>query len=158
MGSARRPRRLAAAALLIALLVAALAWLQADDSSHSRVVGESPTHEAWKTVEHDGVRVDVPAAWERLDTDTCEFPAERWARPGSPPCEFEEGVAFYGSSTFDPAHGPGVRRTTENGRPAWGGYTRVGDFAVYASYGERHLVRDVLDSVRETQRVARRDE
>ena len=37
------------------------------------------------------------------------------SRTNSPLCDFAEGAAFYGSDTFDPAHGPGVRRTTENG-------------------------------------------
>jgi hypothetical protein len=141
-------RLLAAAAVFAALLALVLVWFQATGSPRSEVVGGSPSQEGWKTLEYDGVRVDIPSAWERLDTDDCEFQFERWARPDSPPCDFEEGVAFYDSSTFDPARGPGVRRTTENGIPAWGGYIRVGDFAIYASYGDRDLVRSVLASAR----------
>ncbi len=80
----------------------------------------------------------------------CEFEFESWARPDSPPCDFEGGAAFYGSATFDPAHGPGVRRTTENGTATWDGYVYAGDFAVYASDSDRDLVREVLDSARAT--------
>jgi hypothetical protein len=144
-----RARLLVVAAVFAALLILVLVWFRAAGDPRSEVVGDSPSREGWKTVEYDGVRVDIPSAWERMDTGDCEFPFERWARPDSPPCDFEEGVAFYGSATFDPAHGPGVRRTTENGTPAWGGYTYVGDFAVYASYGDRALVHDVLASAQE---------
>jgi hypothetical protein len=143
------PRLLAAAAVFAVLLVTVLVWIRAPGDPQSEVVGDSPSRAAWKTVEYDGVQVDVPSAWERVDTDDCEFQFERWARPDSPPCDFEEGVAFYRSATFDPAHGPSVRRTTENGTPGWSGYTYVGDFAVYASYGDRDLVRSVLASARE---------
>jgi hypothetical protein len=44
----------------------------------------------------------------------------------------------------------GVRRTNENGAVAWGGYTFAGDFAVYASDVNPHLVQGVLDSARVT--------
>lgn len=146
-----RARMLVAAALFAALLIVVLAWLWDAGDPRSEVVGDSPSREGWKTVEHDGVRVDIPSAWERVDMGDCEFQFERWARPDSPPCDFEDGVAFYGSATFDPAHGPGVRRTTENGTPTWGGYAYAGDFAVYASYGDRAIVRDVLRSAREVR-------
>jgi hypothetical protein len=109
--------------------------------------------EGWKTIEHRGVQIDIPSAWERLDMSDCEFQFEQWAPPDSSPCDSEGGVAFYGSATFDPAHGPGVRRTTTNGTDAatWGGYVYAGDFAVYASDTDRDLVQGVLDSVRVTR-------
>lgn len=146
-----RARMLGAAALFAALLIAVLVWLQDPGDPRSEVVADSPSREGWKTVEYDGVRVDIPSAWERVDMGDCEFQFERWARPDSPPCDFEEGVAFYGSATFDPAHGPGVRRTTENGTPTWAGYTYAGDFAVYASYSDRAILRGVLASAREAR-------
>lgn len=36
----------------------------------------------WKTIEYDGVRVDIPATWERWDMGSCEFTFERWDRQG----------------------------------------------------------------------------
>jgi len=147
----RCARQLAAVAAVAALLIVVFVWFRTASDPRSEVVGDSPSRAAWKTVEYEGVQIDIPSGWERLETDDCEFQFERWARPDSPPCDFEEGAAFYGSATFDPAHGPGVRRTTENGTPAWGGYTVVGDFAVYASYGDRDLVRDVLASARRAE-------
>ena len=115
------------------------------------MVGDSPSREGWKTVEYKGVRIDVPSSWQRLDMSDCEFEFERWARPGSAACEYEDGAAFYVSATFDPAFGPGVRRTTENGTRIWGGYAYAGDFAVYASDQDRDLVREVLASAREVR-------
>jgi hypothetical protein len=145
----RGARQLAALAAVAALLVVAFVWFRPASDPRSEVVGDSPSRAGWKTVEYEGVRIDIPSTWERVEMDDCEFQFERWAPPGSSPCDFEEGAAFYASATFDPARGPGVRRTTENGTPAWGGYTLVGDFAVYISYGDRDLVRDVLASARE---------
>ncbi len=139
-------RRSAAVVGLAAALVAAVAWIQAGGSSPSRAIDASPSQSGWKTVEYEGVRVDVPAAWKRVDTGDCEFQFIRWAHPEAPTCDFDEGVAFYGSDTFDPAHRPGIRRTIENGTPAWAGYTYAGDFAVYVSHGDRDVVRKILGS------------
>jgi hypothetical protein len=146
--TAMRGRLLAAVAAVAALLIVVVGWFQTTSDPRSEVIGDSPSRAAWKTVEYEGVRIDIPSAWERLEMDDCEFQFERWARPGSLPCDFEEGAAFYGSATFDPVHGPGVRRATDNVSPTWGGYIYVGDFAVYASYGDPDLVRDVLASAR----------
>jgi hypothetical protein len=116
------------------------------------VVGDSPSRDGWKTLEYDGIRVDVPSDWERVDTGGCEFHLEQWAPPDSAPCGVDQGVqervAFYASATFDPARGPGVRRTTENGSAGWGGYTLTGDVAVYVTSADRGVVRDVLASAR----------
>src|SRR4051812_16583044 len=62
------------------------------------------------TVEYSGVRVDVPRDWKRVDVRGCALRSPRWAPPGSHRCSAAGGVAFYGSATFDPAYGPGVRR------------------------------------------------
>ena len=128
-----------------------LFWLQATSGPRSEVVGDSPSAEGWKTIEYGGVTIEIPSAWERLDMSDCEFQSERWAEPDSPPCDFEGGAAFYGSATLDPANGPGVRRTTENGIATWGGYVYSGDFAVYASDSDRDLVQAVLDSAQVTE-------
>ena len=103
----------------------------------------------WKTIESRGVQVDVPASWDRLDVSDCEFQFELWGPPDSPACRLDAGgVAFYSSATFDPAHGPGVRRTDDNNGPSWNGYAYAGDLAVYVSDDDRSLVRKVLSSVR----------
>jgi hypothetical protein len=118
------------------------------------VVNESTDPTGWKTIEYEGVRVDIPGSWERSDMGECEFQFERWGPPGLPPCEADAGVAFYGSATFDPAHRPGVRRTETSGPegPDWGGYVYAADFAVYASDGDRDVVKQILDSARSAMR------
>ena len=148
----RRSLLPAMAAVCAAVLIVALLWLRTPPEPRSEVVGASPTREDWKTIEYDGVRVDIPAFWGRLEMSDCEFQFEIWARPDSAPCDFEGGAAFYGSANFDPAFGPGVvRRTTENGIRTWGGYVLKGDLAVYASDQDRELVHDVLASAHEVQ-------
>jgi hypothetical protein len=152
-----RARLWALLAVCVAVSLVIVIWVQARTDLRSEVVGDSPSREGWKTIAFEGVQIDVPSAWERLDMNDCEFQFERWARPGSPPCDFEGGAGFYDSSTFDPAHGPGVRRTTENGIPTWGGYVRTGDFAVYASDSDRAVVQAVLDSAHCSGGVKHRD-
>jgi hypothetical protein len=109
--------------------------------AHLEVAAHGP---ASVTVDHAGVRVDVPPSWERVDVRTCELRFPRWAPPGPDRCSPAVGVVFYGSATFDPAYGPGVRRVSG----AWAGYAYAGEFAVYVSGGDRDQVRKVLDSVR----------
>jgi len=120
-----------------------------------KAVAEWGERVGWKTIEHRGVLIDIPAAWERAEVDGCEFQFERWVVPASSPaCEPDAaGVAFYGSDTFDPAFGPGVRREELNGTNAltWAGYVYAGDFAVYALNTDRGLVSRVLGSARSTQ-------
>ena len=141
----------AAAAASAALFAVVFIWFQTTSGPRSEAVGGAPSREGWKTVDYEGVQIDIPSAWERLDMSECEFQFERWARPDSPPCDFEGGAAFYGSATFDPAQGPGIRRTTENGTATWGGYVYSGDFAVYVSDGDRDVTQEVLDSARVTE-------
>jgi hypothetical protein len=148
MTASRVTRPLAVVVACAALVAVLLIWLEATSEPRSEVVGDSPSREGWKTIAYQGVQIDIPAAWERLDMDSCEFQFERWARPGSAPCDYEGGAAFYASATFDPATGTGVRRTTGHRAATWGGYTFAGDFAVYASDDNRDLVQGVLDSAR----------
>jgi hypothetical protein len=101
---------------------------------------------AWQTVEYQGVRIDLPATWARSDTSGCEFQFPKWAPPGSAPCDAGTSAGLYGSATFDPAYGPGVRKTT--GAGTWAGWVYAGDFAVYATGTDRELVQRVLDSAR----------
>jgi hypothetical protein len=145
MPTSRTARLLLLAVACAALLAGGYVWYAAN-SSHADVVRES---NGWKTIDYRGVRVDIPASWKPADTDDCEFQFERWLPPKTPDCAPDGGVAFYASATFDPAHGPGVRRTVDNkDSPAWGGYATAGDFAVYASDDDRALVEKVLRSVR----------
>lgn len=111
----------------------------------AEVVAGSPAS-GWKTIEYEGVRVDIPAAWERSDMSGCEFDFEHWAPPDTDACGFGDGVAFYGSATFDPARRPGVWRNEDPGTPRWVGYTYAGEFAVNVSAPERDLARRVLQS------------
>jgi hypothetical protein len=143
-------RLLAVAVACIALVAALLIWSQRTSDPRSAVVADSASGEGWQTIEYEGVRIDIPSLWDRVDTSSCEFQFERWAQPDLPACGVEGGVAFYASATFDPAHRPGVRRTTEDGAATWGGYVYAGDFAVYISDGDREVVREVLDSARVT--------
>jgi hypothetical protein len=141
-------RLLAVVVVCVSLLGGALLWYVTVNDGGAEVVAESP-QPGWKTIEFQGVRVDIPSAWERSDMDGCEFEFEHWAPPpGAADCGMEGGVAFYASATFDPAHGPGVRRTEDKQGAAWGGYTDAGQFAVYASDNERDVVVRVLDSAR----------
>ncbi|MFL6021905.1 MAG: hypothetical protein ACJ72O_01060 [Marmoricola sp.] len=135
---------------LVGALVAALAayyfWPSSSGDPHAAVVDGSVR--GWKTIEYQDVRVDIPADWERRDLSDCEFQYERWAGPRAKPCEFTEGLSFYGSALFDPFQGPGVSRTIENGQPVFAGYVYAGPFAVYASGSDRAEVQRMLDSAR----------
>ena len=146
-----RPRPLVLALTCTALLAVALVlWFRSSSDVRSRVVLDERTQEGWKSVEYDDVRVDVPSTWVRSDLSDCEFQFERWARPGSATCEADEGVAFYGSATFDPSRGPGIRRADHGGSVdgAWAGYVLVGDVAVYVSDADRDVAEHVLASAR----------
>lgn len=116
--------------------------------------GVPPAREEWKTIEYRGVQIDIPSAWARPGMRDCEFEPERWAPAESSSCRFERGVAFYGSATFCPADGPGIRRAAANGPNAgtWSGYVYAGDFAIYARDKDRDLVQKVLGSARESKK------
>lgn len=112
---------------------------------HARVVSETG---GWKTIEYRGVRVDVPWRWQRVDMAGCEFSYERWAPPGTTPCRYAGGVAFFGSATFDPAYGPGARRSERAGEPAWSGWTDGDSWLVVdAGDEDREVVAKILGSV-----------
>jgi hypothetical protein len=134
----------------IAVLLAVGVGLYATRDPRAEVVDESADPTRWKTIEYEGVRVDIPATWERLDMGDCEFQFEHWAPPDSPTCRTDAGVAFYGSRTFDPAHRPGVKRAEVPGpdTPDWYGYVYAGEFAVYASDDDLAVVKGILGSVK----------
>jgi hypothetical protein len=133
------------ACVCAAIVAGALSWYSSRHQGGAEVVAESP-QSGWKTIRYEGVRVTIPVAWERSDRGDCEFQFEFWAPPNSDDCEQAGGVAFYGSATFDPAHGPGVVRVQNRTEPDWGGYTYAGEFAVYVSDDDRDIVQRVLKS------------
>jgi hypothetical protein len=149
MAALRGARLLILIAAVVALLAVLFVWDRASDP-RSQVVPHASAKNGWKTIQYEGVRVDIPTTWERLDMGGCEFSFEQWAPPDAPTCGQGGGVAFYASATFDPAHGPGLRRAGTNGTDAsdWAGYVYAGDFAVYASDDDRDLVHALLDSAR----------
>lgn len=150
-------RHVGIVALGLALMATAVAgffvWRGAATSSAAQVVvDDAATPSGWKTIEYEGVRVDIPSEWERSDRRDCEFAFERWAQPDEVGCDARgDGVSFYVSATFDPKYGPGLRRgdATIDGA-AWAGYTDAGDYAVYVSGEDRGLVAEVLQSARST--------
>jgi hypothetical protein len=146
MATAKSALRLLALVVCALLLAGGWLWFHRDDGG-AEVVGDSP-HASWMTIRYQGVRVDIPASWERLDMDDCEFQFEVWTPPDSKRCAWANGMAFYRSETFDPSQKPGVRRADTHDGPEWGGYTYAGTFAVYASDDDRETVRRVLKSAR----------
>jgi hypothetical protein len=148
--NSRSVRLLALTGACAALFAVVLIWFGAASHFSSQVVAHSPVRAGWKTIDSHGVRFDIPSAWQRLDMSDCEFRFEQWAPPDSSPCGLEGGAVFYNAATFDPADGPGVRRTAAGGADAatWGGYVYAGDYAVYVSDNDRDLVRQALGSVR----------
>jgi hypothetical protein len=140
-------RLLAAVAVCASLLGGAVLWYVNVHHGGAQVVAQSP-QPGWKTIQYQGVRVDIPSAWKRTDMNDCEFEFEHWGPPGAADCGMHGGLAFYASATFDPAYGPRVIRTEDPQRVRWAGYTDTGQFAVYVSDSDRGLVRRVLNSTR----------
>lgn len=150
--ASRSARLFALAAACAAIVAIVLISFRATSDPRSELVAGHLARQGWKTIEHQGVRVDIPAAWVRPDMSGCGAGYERWAPPSSRPCDFGTGLAINGSALFDPAYGPGVRRSTANGAGAavWDGWAYAGDFVVSASDADRQVVQAVLDSVRVT--------
>lgn len=131
--------------VLVAVVALALVWWRSGpEEGRARVVDEDAGREGWQTLEYDGVRLDVPGAWTRVDTSGCPFTFERWGPPGTG-CD-DVGVAFPPSATFDAGVPPG--RITRTDDPAgWAGYARNDRVVVSVSGPDRDVVRDVLASV-----------
>ena len=147
----RRSARLPLFGAACAVLLSAGVGLYATRDPRAEVIAESADASEWKTLAYEGVSVDIPSDWERLDMGDCEFRFERWAPPGVPPCDPDaEGIAFYGSATFDPDLGPGVIRNdgADPQIPDWEGYVYAGDFAVHASGNDRAVVEGILNSAK----------
>jgi hypothetical protein len=151
MMSLMTPRRgtwLSVGVVCALVLAVGVGWY-ASRAPRAEVVDDGTAGTGWKTIEYQGVRVNIPADWERLDRGDCEFEFERWGPQGTPTCEPGASVAFY-DFPFDPAHGPGVKRTeeTEPAAADWAGYIDVNDIIVYASDDDRNVVRGILNSAK----------
>ena len=147
--------------LLLVLGVAAAAgagwWLfttepdrESPEEVHAGVVGAA--EDGWQELAYQEFRLEVPPDWVRLETSGCENVAEHWGPTDLGPCAGAIGVWFYGSDSFDPAAGPGVRPVEpSNGLPdgGWGGYVTPGDLVVYAQDVDEEVVRRILRSVSE---------
>jgi hypothetical protein len=148
----RRRTRLSLFGTAVAVLFAAGLGLSAmQDDPGAELIGDAANAPGWKTLAYEGVKVDIPADWERVDMGGCEFRFERWAPPKTPPCDPDaEGVAFYGSATFDPNVGPGVVQndSADPQIPDWEGYVYAGDYAVHASANDRAVSEGILNSAR----------
>jgi len=121
------------------------------DADGSMVVGKSPERSGWKTIQVDGIQIDIPQDWQKSAQRGCEFHFEQWGVPDSDDCRADTGVAFYYSPTFDPASGPGLRRSPAHGDDGarWGGWVSASDdYIVWVSEPRREVVEQVLDSVR----------
>jgi hypothetical protein len=148
---ARRSVRISLFGAAFAVLLAAGVGLYLTRHPGAEVVDDSADAAGWKTLAYEGVSVDVPSGWERLDMGDCEFRFERWAPAGVLPCDPDaEGVAFYGSATFDPDFAPGVIRNDVGDPkiPDWKGYVYAGEFAVHASASERSVVESIVTSAK----------
>lgn len=137
----RRTRAVVGGALAV-LLVGVPVGLLARDSSSSadETVVDGAVVDGWRTVTYDGVSIDVPDAWQRLDMSSCEWELVQLGPATADPCEQTEGVSFYGSATFDPSTGPGLR-----GRS---GYVGAGDRVAYVT-ADPDVAWRVLASARE---------
>lgn len=145
MPARRSVRILLFAAAFVVLLAVGVGWYAMRDP-RAEVIDDSTVAPGWKTLEYEGVKVRIPSTWERLDMRGCDFRFERWAPPGVLPCDPDaEGVAFYGSATFDPDLGPGAMR---NDGEDWEGYVYVDEFAVHVSGVDRVVVKSILDSAK----------
>jgi hypothetical protein len=137
--------------LALGLFLAVAVGLYAARAPRAHVVDESIDATVRKSIEYEGVEIDIPADWERWDMGGCEFQFERWGPPGQSACASDAtSVAFYDAATFDPAHGPGVRRieTAGTDSPDWAGYVDAGSSVVYARDEDRAVVQGILRSAR----------
>jgi hypothetical protein len=101
-------------------------------------------------IENDGVQVNVPGNWVKLDTSSCEFRWIRFAPYGVDPCDYDgASLSFYASATFDPATSAGeITSVPDSPDRLAGGYVYAGDWAVYVQAGSVLPVTEILSSVR----------
>jgi hypothetical protein len=136
MSSATRVRAVALTLTCAAILVTYLLWFRSSDAPP-----------AWKTVEFNGVRVDIPTSWNPVTANECEF---RFAehRPDSNICVLTPGISIFGSALFDPYRLPGLTHEVQDGKTVWAGYVYAGDMVVSTSSFDREVAQRVLDSAR----------
>jgi len=134
-----------AASVVIGCVIAGTTWLvNPNDELRTNPLDLAGQ---WKTIEYEGVQVDVPSDWEKSDQTGCGIPVEGWSAPSTKACKFIEGIAFFGTGTFDLKGQPTEIRTKPDGS-GYGGYVIVGSLAVAADSADREVVQGVLDSAR----------
>lgn len=146
------------ASCFVAVAVALVVWWSTSSDDGAVVVDDSPAGVSGistKTLEYEGIRVDVPSSWVRMDLGEFELPHEMWGPPVQNPCHAETGASIYASATFNPATGQGVHRVDGTAMPCrtvWGGSEDVGDVSVYIQDTSMDVVRSALASVAASDR------
>ncbi len=120
----------------------------------NRVATDPPAPTPWRTVEHQGVLVDIPSSWVRLDTSTCVFDGTRYGPHDSDPCTFDhDGLVVADSAETEPYRPPGVVGKATMG-VGWTGFVNAGDSIVSVQTGDREEARRILGTVREDGQAA----
>jgi len=148
-------RRIATATALLFPVVAGAVTLAASATFDGGLAVDRPSAR-WQTIEHDGLRVDVPSAWHRADLSGCDRgDAEVWTPSADDACGDGPGIAFLDSATLCASDGRGIREEPGSGSERWTGCRRVGETAVSVTAAHRSIARQVL---RSADRAAEQDE
>ncbi|KAA1421320.1 hypothetical protein F0U44_03155 [Nocardioides humilatus] len=153
--SRRRRQRLAlgATGAVLAVVASAAALTGGNEpAGDSMVADPGPStiaDDPWQTIEKDDVRVDVPPEWKKFSCTWDngvggEF--EAYGEDKDDACHFRTALTFYASAIFDAITAPGEIAGQDDG--SWGGYSTIGDYAVWVVTDDRGLTRQILASVR----------
>ena len=136
-----------AAGLSIAFLVE-----PSDDNPHTEstavVVEDGAAADGRQTIEFQGVMVDLPENWQRVDNSNCGIDLEQWAPTSAQTCAYDGGVTFMNSGSYDSRYNPGLRRSRPDEPSRWSGYVLVRPLAVFVAAGDMALARRLLQSAR----------
>ena len=150
----RRRTRAAAGIAAVAVLAVPVALLAVDrdsnDDGHGRLAHDPAA--GWRTVEYEGVAVDVPSGWQQHDVSTCLGVAFRYGPPDADPCSLDnDGLMIVPLADTESYRGPGVFRWKLTD---WAGHVPIGDWVVGVQSDERDLAQRVLGSSREAGQEA----
>lgn len=140
----RRQRRIAVGGVvtvLVVVMAAVTTGTYGGDGVANDPTPTPPSSGAWQTIGRDGVVASVPTSWRRHE---CGGDAPAIHAPVDP-CDSWTGAAFYGSSNYDAATGPGSVVGTDGVQM---GHVSVGSFVLAVADVDRDLVRRVLASAR----------
>jgi hypothetical protein len=115
------------------------------------VVENGAVADGWQTIEYQGVAVDLPESWQRVDNAGCQFDLEHWGPEEAPECSYDVGVMFMLSGSYDGRYGPGPRRSPPSEASPWSGYRLVEPWAVIVAHNDRDVAHRVLSSARPVQ-------